>query len=135
MPFMVTVYGQQPDVASKLGYPDLVIYNAKIVTMDDPSFESTVGTIVQAMAVREEKILATGSTAEIRALAGPQTQQIDLRGRTVLPSFIMTHEHPTVEGPDDVGFLLCFKGECPGLAGARQVCRFHCAGSGLSEHP
>ena len=95
MPFMVTVYGQQPDVASKLGYPDLVIYNAKIVTMDDPSFESTVGTIVEAMAVREEKILATGSTAEIRALAGPQTQQIDLRGRTVLPSFIMTHEHPT----------------------------------------
>ena len=95
MPFVVTVYGQQSDVASKLGYPDLVIYNAKIVTMDDPSFQSTVGTIIQAMAVREDRILATGSNAEIRALAGPQTKQMDLKGRTVLPSFIMTHEHPT----------------------------------------
>ena len=95
MLFMVTIWGQQSDVASKLGYPDLVIYNAKIVTMDDPSFQSTVGTIIQAMAVREDRILATGSNAEIRALAGPQTQQMDLRGRTVLPSFIMTHEHPT----------------------------------------
>ncbi|MBI3940598.1 MAG: amidohydrolase family protein [Acidobacteria bacterium] len=87
--------GQQSDVASKLGYPNLIVYNAKIVSMDDPSFRSSVGKIVPAMALRADKILATGSNAEIRALAGPQTRQIDLKGRTVLPSFIMTHEHPT----------------------------------------
>ena len=94
-PSAAMVWGQQRDVSAKLGYPDLIIYNAKIVTMDDPSFQSKVGTITQATAVRGDRILATGTNAEMRALAGPQTKQIDLKGRTVLPSFIMTHEHPT----------------------------------------
>ncbi|MBI3896359.1 MAG: amidohydrolase family protein [Acidobacteria bacterium] len=86
---------QNGNIAAKLGYPQTIVYNGKIVTMDDNSFTSAVGAIVQAMAVRDGKILATGSTAEIRALAGPQTKQIDLKGRTVLPSFALTHEHPT----------------------------------------
>ncbi len=90
-----TLWGQQADIRSTLGYPDLIIHNAKIVTVDDASFESNVGTIVQAIAIRGDKILATGGDAEIRALAGLKTRQIDLKGRTLLPSFIMTHEHPT----------------------------------------
>ena len=85
----------QSNVAALLGYPDLIVHNAKIVTMDDATFESRVGTIGQAMALRGDKVLAVGSNSEIRALAGPQTRQMDLKGRTVLPSFIMTHEHPT----------------------------------------
>ncbi len=94
---LCSVWGQaqQADVAAMLGYPQMVVYNGKVVTMDDASFESRVGTIVQAMAIRDGKILATGSNREIRPLAGPQTESIDLKGRTVLPSFIMTHEHPT----------------------------------------
>ncbi len=88
-------WAQGVDVAAKLGYPQMIVYNGKIVTMDDASFESRVGTIVQAMAVRDGKILEMGTNAEVRALAGPQTQTIDLKGRTVLPSFIMSHEHPT----------------------------------------
>ena len=88
-------WAQQADVAAKLGYPQMVLYNGKIVTMDDSSFESKVGTIVQAMAIRDGKILATGTDAAIRPLAGPQTKVIDLKSRTVLPSFILTHEHPT----------------------------------------
>lgn len=63
--------------------------------MDDPSFSSSPGTIVEAMAVREHEILALGTNTEIRALAGPETEVIDLAGRTVLPSFILTHGHPT----------------------------------------
>ena len=62
--------------------------------MDDESFQPRVGTIVQAMAIRDGKVLKMGNDAEIRALAGPQTRQIDLKGREVLPGFIMTHEHP-----------------------------------------
>src|SRR5574341_1192582 len=86
---------QNVNVAAKLGYPQMIVYNGKIVTMDDSSFESRVGTIVQAMAIRDGKILATGNNADLRALAGPQTKQIDLKGRMVLPAFIHTHEHPT----------------------------------------
>jgi predicted amidohydrolase YtcJ len=81
-------------VAAALGYPDQVLYNAKIVTVDDPQVNQNVGTIVEAMAVRDGRILATGTTAAMRGLAGPKTKLVDLRGRTVLPGLIMTHEHP-----------------------------------------
>ena len=80
--------------AELVSYPQMVLYNGKIVTMNDTSFTSNVGTIAQAMAVRDGKVYKIGNNADIRALAGPQTQQIDLKGRTVLPIFIMTHEHP-----------------------------------------
>lgn len=74
---------------------ELILYNGKIVTVDDPSTNSSPGTIVQALAVRGSKILATGTTAQIRAMAGPNTRQIDLKGRTMMPSLMLTHEHPT----------------------------------------
>jgi predicted amidohydrolase YtcJ len=90
-----SVSAQQANVVAKLGYPQMVVYNAKIATVDDSSFTPQVGTIAQAMAIRDGKILATGTNADIRALAGPQTKQIDLKGRLVLPSLTMTHEHPT----------------------------------------
>jgi predicted amidohydrolase YtcJ len=86
---------QNTNVAARLGYPQLIVYNGKIVTMDDASFEARVGAIVQAMAIRDGKILATGSNAEVRAIAGPKTRSIDLKQRTVLPGLISTHEHPT----------------------------------------
>ena len=86
---------QAPSAMAKLGYPQMIVYNAKIVTMDDDSFEPRVGRIVQAMAVRDGKILSTGSNNDVRALAGPQTKILDLKGRTVLPGFTSTHEHPT----------------------------------------
>ena len=56
-------WAQSPPVAAQLGYPQMIVYNGKVVTMDDDSFESRVGTIVQAMAIRDGKILATGTTA------------------------------------------------------------------------
>ncbi len=86
---------QSVDVTSRLGYADMVLYNGKIVTMDDPSFEPKVGTIVQAMAIRDGKIFETGTDRAIRPLAGPRTTMVDLKGRTILPSFIISHEHPT----------------------------------------
>jgi predicted amidohydrolase YtcJ len=39
------------------------------------------------------RILAVGDETEIRLLAGPLTDTIDLRGRTVLPGFIDSHTH------------------------------------------
>jgi predicted amidohydrolase YtcJ len=82
-------------VAPALGYPDTVVHNANIITMDDASFSSSPGTIAEAMAIRGDKILAVGSSKQMRALAGPDTRVLDLEGRTVLPGFILTHEHPT----------------------------------------
>src|SRR5262249_23606343 len=39
------------------------------------------------------EILAVGDDTEIRALAGPLTETLDLRGRPVLPGFIDAHTH------------------------------------------
>lgn len=93
--FALGAAAQAPNVAAELGYPDMILYNGKVVTMDDNSFGPEVGTIAQAMAVRDGKILRTGASSLIQAMAGPKTVKIDLKGREVLPSFIHTHEHPT----------------------------------------
>ncbi|MBI2821691.1 MAG: amidohydrolase family protein [Acidobacteria bacterium] len=73
---------------------DMILHNAKIVMVDDHGFSSRIGTVAQAMQVRDGKVVRLGSNEEIRASAGPGTQVIDLKGRTVLPGFILTHEHP-----------------------------------------
>ena len=92
--FPSILFAQDNSIAAILGYPDLIIYNGNIVTMDDPGFNSDTGTIAQAMAVRNDTILAIGNNQDIRRLAGPDTKQYDLKQRTVLPGFILTHEHP-----------------------------------------
>jgi len=74
--------------------PDMIVYNGKVVTVDDKSFTSKLGTIAQAMAIKDGKILAVGTTAQIRGQAGPNTKQMDLKGRTVLPGIIVVHDHP-----------------------------------------
>ncbi len=80
--------------AGRVVYADSVFYNGKIVTLDDHSFSSSPGNIAQALAIKDGKLWAIGSNAEVRDLAGPDTKSVDLNGRTVLPTFIDTHEHP-----------------------------------------
>ncbi|KZD22465.1 amidohydrolase [Tardiphaga robiniae] len=67
--------------------PDLVLVGGKVLTMDSGS------TVAEAVAVRDGKILAVGSTASVRPLAGAQTRVIDLAGKTVVPGLIDTHAH------------------------------------------
>ncbi len=76
-----------------VSYPEYILYNGKVVTVDNPDTTTNLGTITQAVSVRQGKILAVGSNAQIQILAGPQTKSIDLKGRTVLPGLISTHEH------------------------------------------
>src|SRR5262249_54651755 len=51
--------------------------------------------IVEAVAVGGGRILAVGSNADMRALAGPGTREVALRGRSLLPGFIDAHCHLT----------------------------------------
>ncbi len=67
--------------------PDVILYNGKIVTVD------TAFSIAEASAVRGGRIAAVGGSDEMLELAGPETQKIDLNGRTVLPGLIDSHLH------------------------------------------
>ena len=67
--------------------PDTILINGKIVTLDSRS------TVAMGLAVTDGRITATGSTDDVRKLAGPSTRVIDLRGRTVIPGLIDSHLH------------------------------------------
>lgn len=65
-------------------YPEFVFVNGRVLTADaDKDF-----TEAEAVAVRNNRILAVGTNADIRRLAGPSTRVIDLQGRSLTPGFI-----------------------------------------------
>jgi predicted amidohydrolase YtcJ len=71
---------------------DLILTNGKIATM------ARDGEFVQAVAVKDGKILATGSNAQILKLKRDATQVIDAGGRTVIPGLNDSHLHVIREG-------------------------------------
>ena len=71
-------------------YADVVLYNGKIHTVNR---DGTDYSIVEAAAVRDGKFLAVGDEEEALAYSGPNTVQVDLQGKTVVPGFIDTHSH------------------------------------------
>ena len=79
---------------------DLILLNGKVFTADSakPSAE--------AVAIRGERIIAVGTSAEIEKLAEWKTRRIDLQGRVVTPGFNDAHIH---FGVDPQGFNLQFK--------------------------
>jgi len=76
-----------------VNYPDTILHNGKIATMDDKTRSSNPGTMAQALAIRDGKIIAAGDNPQILGLKGPQTKVVDLKGRTVVPGIIDTHSH------------------------------------------
>jgi predicted amidohydrolase YtcJ len=72
---------------------DVLLVSGKVVTLD------AKGSIAEAIAVRGDRILAVGTTQEIRAFAGPGTETIDLEGRTVVPGLADNHYHSIGGGP------------------------------------
>jgi len=76
-PFMVTACAPAP--------PDLVLTGGRIFTATDEQ------PWVEALAIRGDRVIAVGSTAELAALAGPTTQRRALEGRVVVPGFNDAH--------------------------------------------
>jgi len=94
-----------------MGEADLVLLEGKVITVDPND------SIVEALAVKNGRIVATGHNSEITKLVGPRTQVVHLGGRSVLPGFVDAHTHlegiaafhrmldvhvPPLKGVDDI---------------------------------
>ena len=71
---------------------ELIIVNGNVRTLDKSKPKA------QAVASSNGRIIAVGTNAEIRALAGPKTVVVDAKQRLVLPGFNDAHVHFTAIG-------------------------------------
>jgi predicted amidohydrolase YtcJ len=74
------------DTATEI-YADTVFINGKILTVDQ-NFS-----IVESLAVVEDRIVAVGSNTDVNGLIGDTTQVVDLDGKTAIPGLIDNHIH------------------------------------------
>ncbi|MYC30859.1 MAG: amidohydrolase [Chloroflexi bacterium] len=88
------------------GLRTTVLHNGKILTVDDQD------SISQAIAIRNERILAVGADAEVMPLADGESTVINLNGRTVIPGIVDIHAHLDREG---------LKSIYPSLEGLRSI--------------
>jgi predicted amidohydrolase YtcJ len=84
--FLVFAIGLIP-AGKKTQTADLVLINGKIVTMDESK------PVVEALAIRQGRVLAVGSNETIKSHISDSTQTIDLKGKLAIPGFIESHGH------------------------------------------
>jgi predicted amidohydrolase YtcJ len=70
---------------------DLALQHGVVLTVDAKD------SVAQAVAIRDGRIVAVGTDADMTKLVGPGTKVVDLAGRTVTPGLIDTHIH-LIEG-------------------------------------
>ena len=78
-------------VKSGDGKAETIYFGGPIVTMVKD------GHRVEALAVKDGKIAAVGSKAEVLAMQGPQTKMVDLGVRCLIPGFIDPHSHVVMQ--------------------------------------
>lgn len=66
---------------------DIIILNARVLTMDDAR------PFAEAVAIAGNRLMAVGGADGIAALRGPATRVINAAGRTLMPGFIESHVH------------------------------------------
>lgn len=66
---------------------DLIVHNAKIITLDQASPEA------QALAVRGETFVAVGREDQVMMFRGDRTRVVDAGGRRVIPGLNDSHMH------------------------------------------
>nr|WP_308116566.1 amidohydrolase family protein [Leifsonia poae] len=106
-------------------FADLLLTNARIRPIDPTR------SVQDALAVREGRILALGSAAELEHHRGPATTVLDLGGASVLPGFVDVHNHHAHAGKADL-FELTFSSGA-GTAEILEAVRVAAAGRGPNE--
>ena len=75
-------------------YADTIIHGGTILTVDRRR------TIAEALAIKDGRILAVGTKAEVAIHRGPRTETIDLAGAVAIPGMVDNHTHQLLAGLD-----------------------------------
>ncbi len=86
----------QPQADLRGAAADYVVINARVFTSDPENPNA------EAFAVKGDRFLAVGFSADIRALAGSSTEIVDAEGMFVTPGFIDAHSHPSGAGVNEL---------------------------------
>ncbi|MEW9838188.1 amidohydrolase [Mesorhizobium marinum] len=81
-----------PGLACAQEIADTIYSGGPILTIDDSS------PTAEAVAVKDGRIVAIGSLADVNARKGEQTRMFDLEGRAMLPGFVDSHGHVVLGG-------------------------------------
>ena len=79
---------------------DLILYNGKVFTSDKKQLWA------EAIAIKDERIIAVGKNNEVLKFKGNGTKMIDLEQHLVIPGFNDAHHHET---PSDHSRIFSFK--------------------------
>ena len=71
---------------------DLVLLGGSVVTLSEAG-------VAEGIAIRGDRIVAVGSSSEVRAYVGPETRVVELDGRSVIPGLADNHFHGIGGGP------------------------------------
>ncbi|HWO43320.1 MAG TPA: amidohydrolase [Candidatus Eisenbacteria bacterium] len=82
-------------------YPDLILFNGRIRSF------APDGSVHEALACAGGRVVALGRSDEVRRLAGPDTDAVDLKGRTAIPGLTDTHVHLSEKGTAEMELVDC----------------------------
>ncbi|MGE0361881.1 MAG: amidohydrolase [Vicinamibacterales bacterium] len=89
---LAAAFGLRP-AAQEQARATLVLHGGRVLTLD------RANSVTDAVAVAGDRILATGTSAAMRALAAAEAEVVDLAGRTVVPGLMDNHLHGAGGGP------------------------------------
>jgi len=75
---------------------DIVFLNGSVLTVDKQE------NVAEALAVKENKIVFVGTSADAQSFTGGETKVIDLNGRSLVPGFIDSHLHMALKGANEL---------------------------------
>jgi len=90
---------------------DMIFYNGSVLTVDKND------SIVSAVAIKENKIIYTGNSADAIKYSNENTIRIDLNGRSLVPGFIDSHLHTAVLGANS----LAIDCRSPGVSSIEEI--------------
>ena len=94
-------------------YADLILTGGRIYTADKQ------GRWVEAVAIRNGRVLQTGDATTVEETRGPQTERVELDGNMAMPGFVDVHNHILLAGQSAL-----FEMQFPYSASIKDICKY-----------